>query len=1359
MEEIIIEGLLGAAAGYITNDYAIKMLFDEVGIKPFKLGGVVVKKRKEFEENISQLVEDEIITHQNIKDVIKSKEFFQMFEKIIFEYIYRDLDRAVRGKKIGDIPEYNNLVTNLTEYIESDKNKVLRDIFFDILKDVKIGDFLDRINIEKFIVRVYPNLINNLKKDRVLEKYLKSLYDENCEKNIGELIDRETLPILKNGIQVYDKKIKDIGIRLYLPSIKIVVLEYLKNIGIKKDISILKENIGRLKIDDILGQNSASKIEKGVIKNIKGYIKGENGDREITRLSKEFVEYLKSIDKSIVEFMSSDTKEKFYIFIKGKLPIIIDEFINYIRKNEEKIKEAVESSIDEVISEKKGIKENLLVGIRSSLGDITEKFGIIGKIIEEINKSKDNEEIIERFTDIILQFLEKNSIGDIVKKIEFKDSEYMVTLIKGKLLKALDDFEREDRFSNITFGEIIGDNFYEKLESYTINYIENKVFELPIGDKIGEYLEKNMDREVKDIVPYNMIMHNIDELAKDIYIKLESVEWGSGESIISKFYKENEDKNILEWISKDTVDQFLEGEISNISSITRDELDRLKDKDVKEYLEKIKDKDKIERKITRAIIGSLIENLQYLMKGNIKNLVQKNIEGLSNDELKEMLRDFMGKELKPINIMGGALGAVVGVGMGALNFDLYSRYIDVVSYAGVGILTNCIAIWGIFRPYNKNILMKIATLGAMDRGVIPKEKERFAKNMANFVEKELLNKESLENIIRENRDNLREIIINKVSEDNFRAIKDKILERSEDILKFIMENILKFLEKNRVEFSKILQKKIERITFENLGVDRWLETLETVDIYSKDEVKGFLKGEIENILKSDTKISRYIGKGKIDELIEDNLLEKYNRVIQKRLKEGIILEKIEGNIDKLIEKLDSKVNEVYSKESIFNTIKNWLLDYKKLSIFLGKKFEENFGKNLNGDKELKTIFNGKIFDYINENKDKITVFFIERVKDIIWENKERIESESLNSYHQYIDSSFILKMGNMLLGGDQIVIDVVNRSLVKIENIFIEGKDDVEKIAMKSINIIGEEKISNLGLRLDRDGIDRNLGKLFETKEIQYQMEYSLKNIIYYLSDKNISEYINIDMLETLRKNITKIFGENIAFLERKIIDSYEKGLLLPMFELGKEIMVITNERVSILDIYGEIEKKEKLKEKIYNIFTEQKSSKELYINAIEKLKLVLKDEEIGDLISIEKIVRSIIERKDDIILEILKNDKEIIKYGVDILDVIPKESLEEIITVFVTPFIDVTGKNIKDLFSILKIDKLTYKELMNMDSRKIHKMFNSFAGPYFTRLKLYGGLGFVFAFKYLSCFLIGYYIFTQFRDRKKSRLLKGENR
>ena len=88
---IFMQGFSGAVAGYITNKYAVNMIFKEY--TPLKIGGAVKKNKEKFIEEVSELVEKDIINSQTLKGSIKNEEHLlncRLYDGVAY-YKLRDL--------------------------------------------------------------------------------------------------------------------------------------------------------------------------------------------------------------------------------------------------------------------------------------------------------------------------------------------------------------------------------------------------------------------------------------------------------------------------------------------------------------------------------------------------------------------------------------------------------------------------------------------------------------------------------------------------------------------------------------------------------------------------------------------------------------------------------------------------------------------------------------------------------------------------------------------------------------------------------------------------------------------------------------------------------------------------------------------------------------------------------------------------------------------------------------------------------------------------------------------------------------------------------------------------------------------
>jgi len=98
--KFIIAPFICALIGWLTNYLAVKMLFhprEPVNILGWKLQGVFPKRQKELASNLGQLVEKELISHQDIQGVINDPRFKERLNTILNEYIHNLLSRKLHS--------------------------------------------------------------------------------------------------------------------------------------------------------------------------------------------------------------------------------------------------------------------------------------------------------------------------------------------------------------------------------------------------------------------------------------------------------------------------------------------------------------------------------------------------------------------------------------------------------------------------------------------------------------------------------------------------------------------------------------------------------------------------------------------------------------------------------------------------------------------------------------------------------------------------------------------------------------------------------------------------------------------------------------------------------------------------------------------------------------------------------------------------------------------------------------------------------------------------------------------------------------------------------------------------------------
>ena len=113
---LILQSISGGVAGYITNKYAVNMLFKEY--TPLKLGGVVKKNKEKFIDEISTLVEKDIINGKTLKKHIHGEEFKKQLNITVEEFWNSGLKEIFNDVKIKDISYFE----------ESKESKIICDL-------------------------------------------------------------------------------------------------------------------------------------------------------------------------------------------------------------------------------------------------------------------------------------------------------------------------------------------------------------------------------------------------------------------------------------------------------------------------------------------------------------------------------------------------------------------------------------------------------------------------------------------------------------------------------------------------------------------------------------------------------------------------------------------------------------------------------------------------------------------------------------------------------------------------------------------------------------------------------------------------------------------------------------------------------------------------------------------------------------------------------------------------------------------------------------------------------------------------------------------------------------------------------
>ena len=199
----LLQGGAGAVSGYITNKYAVNMLFKEYTpfkpILPFKFGGVIKNRKEQFIEEISELVERDIINSDTILSNIDDVKLEKVINSIVKEFFNIELKRSLNDMTFNDIKNFKNILSALC----NDFKVILKDnsSFIDAVID-KI-DFNDELT-RKLLKDISGELFDKLEKESlrkdIIEECVKGLYENISNESISNILPYEIGNLIEKSI-------------------------------------------------------------------------------------------------------------------------------------------------------------------------------------------------------------------------------------------------------------------------------------------------------------------------------------------------------------------------------------------------------------------------------------------------------------------------------------------------------------------------------------------------------------------------------------------------------------------------------------------------------------------------------------------------------------------------------------------------------------------------------------------------------------------------------------------------------------------------------------------------------------------------------------------------------------------------------------------------------------------------------------------------------------------------------------------------------------------------------------------------------------------------------------------------------
>ncbi len=1355
MQNILLSVITGTAAGYITNDIAIDMLFN----KYFgKFGGVIVDTRDDFEKNVSQLIEDEIINHHTLAPQFKKEEFKIAISKVIDTFYKEELYKNSYDRQISDIEKLDVSLNNIKKTFKDSYEPHINKVCVSIFSNVYIKEIFDDRIYEGLSDFTYSFIIKNLKENFVLENFINDLTKEHSNKNIAELVSSEPVKLLSYSInksfEGFHKKLDS----TYKKDLDNLIENLYESMEMDALTTLFFDKLLDKKIIDILGIEKALVLIEAIKIDLKNFLNSENGIKIIESLSELLLDVLKNQDYSLKEVLNDKLDGAIYKYFENQLPSIIENLIKWLRGMKGDFERAIEDSVDNVIDSYGGIKKSILKIVRNVfISDISKKYEIVEKIVDYLDNNKDDSKLSSHLSSMVLKYVSETKISEIVSYSEKKgivNKNILYNVLKFNVDKIIQEIPNDSliKFFDIKTKALIPNNsgmnkvlnkyIRNEVTGFVNNYIKNEKFEKEIIRIVKNEIEKINEMalsQVSDKIPHELIVENL-------YNIIENKKKDTVNKIAIELKNSLQEKTLIEIIPSSTIDSMSKVIHQNLNYFLNGKLDDFEQSSIEEILVKINSIENIGQKTSLTFLNLLDSNLDKIFTGNIKNIVSKNIHNLDNNELNAMMKDFMGTELKKINVAGAVLGGVVGGGVDLLASKYSgpsSVLINIPIYSIIGILTNFIAIKMIFKPYNKVFGLQ---------GVIPKGKSRFAKNMANFVDERLLNKELSHQLFEEKKSEVLAHIKNQISEQDFNLITSLISDNSDEIFEICFETISLNLSLNKVSIGNKITEGIENIDLSKLNLDALFEKISLLKAKLLATLEKNIYEYINTIIKTDKSITDLCPED-ITEHIYNMLKDKINILVEDRVISNFNVNVLKKQIFDIVK---NKENILDNKLSSFNNIDSIKLNIEKYIGLISEKEEFQYEitkiaeniilKEIAPEKRIDQLFDGKLINILKDNIDNlidlssnsILNFLKEEKISLASEAKYRIKNEMKTNDNSSIKEklfSFITKVSYDAFNVDDVVNRVVSEFIdEKSTRLIKKGRADIEKIIIEFINNFGNSQVKQFSLELNKERLLSLIKSTLQNQKIictWNQVSDSILENILSKSAKFYLEKVGIKRIE----DILYMFEDDINDTLNKLKSNIDKnsGIIVnhisdtSMIFINKEILNkplcyftsnITEEelKTTVSAFYKSVFKSSAF-DIISTNFISTLKTESKYVEPRELFKTSYLNENIISLLS----NNSVLER---LKIELMKESQIITIASCDLISSLEKETKNDILDLILSSFIESISKHIFEILELLDISETTEKEINSMNAKELEELFMKIAGKYFSKLIGYGWIG-----------------------------------
>jgi len=1350
--------LSGACVGYITNELAIKMLFR----KHFGLGGIVLRTRDEFITNISRLVEQNIINHHTLSRELS--ENLGAFQDSLSAAL-----QDLTGRSLWIYLPENQLIQSVAGFDDSVKrisNEALA-----MLHEERLRQPLQQIIAKADLALLLtPDLMHALAQPFVrLLAHVQQTYPL-----LASTLTYEHVAAASWADWLTPAEYEALGMKLFQPLRQLYTVaanhntetffEAAQELLLNSEwLNSVAEQLRAQTLGALLGEENGKALVNTLAERLIAIINSPEGQQVLESFAQFFWEVLSREKTTVFSLLNENTAERFDLFLRGYLPVVLQKLIEWLQSRRHQLETIIDNTF------RKNIKWKLQdIILQLFVGSVSQYADVVRRITDILDKhSRNPAETATLLTEQIIRFLKQNTIGQIVCQVR-QNSQHL------KL--AADNEALSDPLAVLLAKAIIG-----LLQSKTDSVLQfSTLAERPLGNFISqeetvELLQQALrylwQEQVKKRWLYAPLAGR--QLEKCAYAFWAAsyhcplCKWITKEQLQSVLRLADAQlptllQGIL-WQNKSAIVRQLQAGLANVS--LGNQAEQLIEAYITTNMHRLGQQPWGSARIAfeswsvtlpTRLQQVLLQNLEFLLTGRIEAVVRNSLQKMPNEKLLDLVERFMGRELKPITLLGALLGGMAG---GTLAFvpDMHSdspiawknTLLAAAAYGITGYGTNWLALRMIFRPYRPIQWSKGRAL-PFTPGVVAKNQRRFADNMGKFVAGGLLNPQNIVAIFQEKQEIIRQQVKAYVAQPELMIPANWLHNNRTAMAAALTDWAAQTLQNNSDTFREQISKRIAFISLKDLPWEKInksaIEQLQNTE--NSRRLSALIVQKLVKQLQNPAPLIKLMGncRAYAEKLVVWAL------PLARKTIATLTVDDLRSALLPTIRQAWQQLNKapigqyvsITQQERLkkrLNTALEQQLASESLRELFYKLIDGQLSQELNPNRQINELFSGKLLEVIIHNLDGILDGFITIGVSWLQENKEFLaEKVYEQAYEQNKAGAFIYKSTIK-----DTVIALAERDIPEFFKCETKG---LKELVSQWARQLGETPLSAVGIRIDESYLKQLTDTLLGKPELREAVMRALDLLTDELMKMPMASFAHVlqiadaESLWQRTEPIVRVAWQELQAPLQRILPELLPLLVKAVQQIAEQLWSSLSPQV-LTEFVGQEELGNRI-EKALARYLSQNVTQDWLQDALQECQQQLITKSVGELLPTEHLALQLIE-----LLQKLLTHKEsrpmVQRFAEELLStLLPRlpqslapQTLQFLADVLVNAVLETAQQHLPNIVNAVDIRKVVVREVSEMDPKEIETLFYGFAGQYFKQLINYG-FGFGIAFGLIIDLILG---------------------